>query len=277
MWIRWRHRLEERAEHLAALVADVAHHLELFVDDHEELVDLLLVAQEVGEPGLDPAVVALRRLHPEGAGDRVHPDVAAVHADVPLGAGADQVAVAGEEQERPVGAALAREQPAEDGERLVGAPVGDDRAVVAADDEVGALALTDLVLDDRLDDLGVVGVVDVEPAPVGEVDPAVVDRVDHVGDGELPLGLDIDHDERRAVVVRLEAALRNLAERYGDQPVALSSGRRRSLLERDVHDRVGDPAPAAEQADGVAITRPGRAPDDGPRLVPLDGRDGFPG
>ena len=47
-----RHRLEERAEHLAALVADVAHHLELLVDDHEELVDLLLVGQELQQPGL---------------------------------------------------------------------------------------------------------------------------------------------------------------------------------------------------------------------------------
>ena len=45
--------------------------------------------------------------------------------DVPLGAGADQVAVAGEEDVGPVGAALALEQPLEDGERLVGAPVGD--------------------------------------------------------------------------------------------------------------------------------------------------------
>ena len=70
------HRLEERAEHLAALVADVAHHLELFVDDHEELVDLLLVREEVEELALD---VALAR-DPEGAADRVHPHVAAVDA-----------------------------------------------------------------------------------------------------------------------------------------------------------------------------------------------------
>ena len=49
------HRLEERAEHLAALVADVAHHLQLLVDDHEELVDLLLVVQEVEQPGFTSA------------------------------------------------------------------------------------------------------------------------------------------------------------------------------------------------------------------------------
>ena len=161
MWIRWRHRLEERPEHLAALVADVAHHLELFVDDHEELVDLLLVAQELRAAGSRS-----RRSSPSGGRtrkvprDRVHPDVAAVHADVPLGAGADQVAVAGEEagtssRRR----ARARAAGGRRVERLVGAPVGDDRAVVAADDQVGALALPDLVLDDRLDDLGVVLVV----------------------------------------------------------------------------------------------------------------------
>jgi hypothetical protein len=37
------HRFEERTEDLAALAADVAHHLELFVDHHEELEDLLLI------------------------------------------------------------------------------------------------------------------------------------------------------------------------------------------------------------------------------------------
>src|ERR1041384_4279771 len=106
------HRLEVRAEDLTALAADVAHHLELLVDDHEELVDLLLVGQEVEQPGL-----ALRRIGdrsaPEGAADRVHPHGAAMDADVPLGARADEVAVSGEDEERPVGAALALEQPTE--------------------------------------------------------------------------------------------------------------------------------------------------------------------
>ena len=100
-----RHRLEERAEHLTALVADVAHHLELLVDDHEELVDLLLVGQELQQPPL--ALVLGEAAEPEGAADRVHPDVAAVHRDVPLGAGADEVAVTGEEAVGPVGALLA--------------------------------------------------------------------------------------------------------------------------------------------------------------------------
>ena len=146
-----RHRLEERPEHLAALVADVAHHLELLVDDHEELEDLLLVGEEVEQPVLEVASPSRRR-DAERARDRVHPDVALPHRHVPLGAGADEEPLAGEEAEGPVGAALALHQPAQHGERARGVPVGDDRAVVAADDEVGALALADLVADDRLDD-----------------------------------------------------------------------------------------------------------------------------
>ena len=69
-----------------------------------------------------------------------------MHADVPLGAGADEVPVAGEDQERPVRAALGLEQPAEDRQRLVGVPVGEVALEVAADDEVGALAVADLVV-----------------------------------------------------------------------------------------------------------------------------------
>ena len=57
-----RHRLQERPEHLAALVADVAHHLELLVDDHEELVDLLLVAR--GSPAAAASGSARRRRRP---------------------------------------------------------------------------------------------------------------------------------------------------------------------------------------------------------------------
>ena len=49
------------------------------------------------------------------------------------------------------------------------------------------------------------------------------------------------------------------------------------VLERYVEQRLDDAAPAADQADGVAVTRPGRAPDDRPRLVPLERRDGGPG
>ena len=64
---------------------------------------------------------------------------------VPLRAGTDEVAVPGEEDVGPVGAALSLEQPPEDGQRRGRAPVGDLRAEVATDDQVGALALADLV------------------------------------------------------------------------------------------------------------------------------------
>ena len=214
---------------------------------------------------------------PEGAADRVHPDVAAVDGDVPLGTRADQVAVAGEEDVGPVRAALPLEQAPEHGERLVGGPVGDGRPVVAADHEVGALALADLVADDRRDELAVLVVVDVEAAAVGELDAGVVDRVHDLGDRELLLGLDLDHDQRRAVVVRLEAALGDLPERHGQQPVRDVPGLGHALLEGYVEDGLDHRAPAADQADRVAVAGPGRAPDDRPRLVPLERGDGVPG
>ena len=59
VWIRCVIGLRNGPEHLAALVADVAHHLELLVDDHEELVDLLLVAR--GTPGAAASGSARRR------------------------------------------------------------------------------------------------------------------------------------------------------------------------------------------------------------------------
>ena len=267
------HRLEERPEHLAALGADVAHHLELFVDDHEELVDLLLVLEEVEEARLEVALAA----QPERAADRVHPDVAAVHRDVPLGAGADEVAVAGEEDEGPVRAALALEQPLEDGQRLVVTPVGDGRAVVAADHQVRALALPDLVGDDGLDELAVLLVVDVEPAAVGERHLDVVDRLDHLGDRELPLALDVHDDQRRTVVVRLEPPLLYLAEGDGEQPVGDVVGFGYALFERHVQDRLDHAALAADQPDGVPVPRPRRPPDDRPRLMPPQRLDRFPG
>ena len=213
--------------------------------------------------------------HPEGAADGVHPHVAAVDGDVSLGAGADQVAVAGEEDERPVGTALALEQPLEDGERLVGSPVGDGGAVVAADHQVGALALADLVGDDGLDELGVLVVVGLEAAAVGEGHLGVVDRVDHLGDRELALALDVDDDERCAVVVGLEAALTDLAERDRQEPVGDVAVLRDALLELDVQQRLDDPPRAPDQPHRVAVPRPRRPADDRPRLVPPQRLDGF--
>ena len=103
------HRLEERPQHLATFVADVAHHLQLLVDHHEELEDLLLVGEEVQQPLLP--LVRLEAAQAESPGDGVHPHVATVHADVALRRGTDEEAVAGPEAEGPVGAALGGQQP----------------------------------------------------------------------------------------------------------------------------------------------------------------------
>ena len=70
-----------------------------------------------------------------------------------------------------------------------------------------------------LDELGVLLVVGLEAAAVGEAHLGVVDRLDHLGDRELALALDVHDDQRRAVVVGLEAALAHLAERDRQQPV----------------------------------------------------------
>ena len=127
--------------------------------------------------------------------------------------------------------------------------------------------MADLVGDDRLDELGVLVVVGLEAAPVGPRDTGVVDGLHHGRDGELALGLDVDHDQRRAVVVGLEASLGDLAERDRQQPVGDMTGGRRAVLERHVEYRLDHLAPTTDQADGVAVSRPGRAPDDRPGLV----------
>ena len=186
-----------------------------------------------------------------------------MHGDVPLGTGADEVAVAGEEQEGPVGAALALQQPAENREGLVGTPVGDGGAVVPADDQIGALTLADLLGDDRLDELGVLVVVGLEAAPVGQLDTGVVD------------GSEYARTRRRGG--GLEAALGDLAERDRQQPVGDMTGVRRPVLERDVEHGLDHVAPTTDEADGVAPARPGRTPDDRPGLALPQRRDRLAG
>ena len=137
-------------------------------------------------------------------------------------------------QEGPVGAALALEQPAEDGEGLVGTPVGDGGAVVPADDQVGALALADLVGMIDSTSLAYSSSPVSKPPRSANSTPVSAMRRDHGRDGELALGLDVDHDQRRAVVVGLEAALGDLAERDRQQPVGDVTVVRRPGLERDV-------------------------------------------
>ena len=212
------------------------------------------------------SVVAVEFRDPERPGDRVHPYVALTHRDVPLRAGADEEALAGEEAEGPVGAALALHQAPQHRQRLRGVPVGDDGAVVAADDEVGPLTLADLVADDRLDDLAVVLVAGGEPTAVGELDRRVGQRREQVVDRHLVLGLDVDDRQRGAVVDGGEAALVHLPERHGDQPVRAPARLRGTALERDVEQARDLVRRAADQA----RRRRRLAPDDRPRTVPLD-------
>ena len=117
-----------------------------------------------------------------------------------------------------------------------------------ADDQVGALAVADLVADDPLDHRGVVVVAGLEPATVVEGDRLVGQRRQQVGERDLVLGLDSHHRQRGAVVVRLEAALGDLAERHREQRVEPATGLGDALVDR----YVGQPLDV-----GPADRRPG--------------------
>ena len=60
---------------------------------------------------------------------------------------------------------------------------------------------------------------------------------------------------RRAVVVGLEAALGELAERDRQQPVGDMTAVRRPVLERDVEYGLDHVVPTTDEADGVAVAR----------------------
>ena len=130
------------------------------------------------------------------------------------------------------------------------------RAVVPPDHQVGALALTDLVADDRLDDALVVGVGGGEAAAVGELERHVGQGVEQVVDGDLVLDVDVDDGQRRAVVERLEAALADLAERHRDEAVRATAGLWRSVGERDVEEEaISCGVPPRRPAVGAALRR----------------------
>src|SRR5262249_28375534 len=93
---------------------------------------------------------------------------------------------------------------------------------------------------------------------------------------ELLLALDVHHDQGRAVVVGLEAALAHLPERHGEQSVGDVPGLRGTVLQRYVEQRLDHAPPAADQADGLPVAGPRRAPDDRPGLVRLEGGDRVP-
>lgn len=232
------HRLEERALDRAAEVAHRAHHLEFLVDDHEQLVDLLGIAQERHQP---LARGPLGRV-PVGPADRVHHHLAAHRADVPLRTGADQGEVAGVDQVGPVRAALPGQQPVQQGARGGRRVPLDVIAVVAPDDEVGALAAADLVLDHPLDDGGVRLVVHVEAA-AAQFDRHPRQRRQHFVQGQQALLGDLQAAQRRAVLVMLEPALADLRVGHqGEQFVAGSAGgRQRQVVEvSDVDDLAGE-------------------------------------
>jgi hypothetical protein len=177
-----------------------------------------------------------------------------------LGGGADQVPVPGEEAERPVGAALLLEQPPEHGERTVGVPRAQSGAVVAADHEVGALAVADLVTDDPVDDGCIVLVGGLEAAAVLELDGQVGQRGEQVGERDLLLLLDLDHGQRGAVVVHLEPALGHLPEGDCEQPVEPAAALRDALLERHVGQPLHRGEAATDQRDRGAVAQPDRGP-----------------
>ena len=142
---------------------------------------------------------------------------------------------------------------------------GDPGAVVAPDHEVGALALADLVGDDRLDELGVLLVVALEAAAVEELEAVVGDRREGLLEREVVLDVDVDHDEGGAVVVGLEAALGDLPERDRQQAVGGASVFGRAVLEGYV-EQARDLAPrTADREHGVVVAHPHQRP----RVVPL--------
>ena len=189
-----------------------------------------------------------------------------MHGDVPLGAGADEVAVTGEEAVGPVGAALPLEQPAQHGERLGRPPGVELGPVVPADDEVRPLAVADLVVDDPAHDRGVLLVGGLEPAAVDEADRDVGQRGQQLGERHLGLDVDVDDGERGAVVVGLEPPLGHLPERYGEQPVEPAPVVGRPVLQRHVHQRADLGPRTADQGDRRGVPQP----DDRPGLPRQD-------
>ena len=158
-----RHLLQVRTGDAPAVGADRAHHLELFVDDHEQLFGLFGRLQELrqcldGRPSLGMTECARNRVHRHDAVPSAHVGLRArAHGDV----------ARRHDGEGPVRAALVLEQGAEPGQGRGGRIRVHSRGEIPPDHEVRALAESDLVGDHPTDDLRVVLVGDVE-ARVGE-------------------------------------------------------------------------------------------------------------
>ena len=125
---------------------------------------------------------------------------------------------------RPVGAPLARQEPAEQGQRVGPAKARDLAREGAPDDEVGALAPADLVVDDPAHGARVFLVADVEAAAF---DPDLVrgQRGEHVRERQFVALVRDQHHKGGLVVAYVEAALPDLAERHQGERGPLPAGR----------------------------------------------------
>ena len=242
-----RHLLQVRPGDAATVAADRRHHLELFVDDHEELFGLFGRREELGEGfGGRPA----RRVA-EGARDRVHRDDAVVRADVRFGTRSHGEVAGGRDEERPVGAALVLEQGAEPREPRRQRIDVDGCLEVAPDHEVRALAAADLVGDHRAHDVGVFLVGNVEAGAL-ERHAGGGERGDHLVARQHVVRAHDEAPERRLVVVAVEPALDDLAERHQREHLARGA---RGIRERDVGEQLDVDDVAAEQFNGVDVAR----------------------
>ena len=248
-----RHLLQVRTGDAPAVGADRAHHLELFVHDHEQLFGLFGRLQELrqrldGRPSLGMTERARNRVHRHDAVPSAHVGLRArAHGDV----------ARRHDGEGPVRAALVLEQGAEPGQGRGGGIRVHSRGEIPPDHEVRALAESDLVGDHPTHDLRVVLVGDVEPR-VGEGDR---------GGGQLLEGIaPVDHRaipnheaaQGSPIVVALEAALAHLPERHEREHLlggAVRAGERDVGEQLDIHDVAG------EQLDRGGIARDERERD----------------
>lgn len=247
-----RHLLQPRPDDDTAPVADGAHHLQLLVDDHRQLLGLLAVGEEL-QQALDGRPLGWI---PVRAADRVHHHRAARAAHMHLRTGSDQGALPGVHDERPVRAALALEQPAEQRQGVRPPEAGDLAPVGAPDHEIRALARADLVAQHPADDPLVLLVVDVEAAAR---DPHRVRR-------QLPQRLRerdgmpfLGHQcrQRGAVVADVEAALADLPEGHHRQALVGQGGQALEgahRAEQHLHQIVVAARRAApEQGEGAGV------------------------
>ena len=240
-----RHLFEVRSGDAAAIGAHGRHHLELFVDDHEELFGLLRRAQELGQRlGRRPSVRVAERPR-----DRVHRDDPVDRADVRLGAGSDSDVPGRHDREGPIRPALVLEESAEPRERGGGGIRPHTRGEVAPDDEVRSLAASDLISDHATDDVGVFLVGNVE-AGVVECDRCTRQSLEHLVEGHCVM---VGHDQAAqgsAVIVADEPALAHLTVRHQREDLARGA---RGIRQGDVCQQVDVHDITREHLDGCAV------------------------